>query len=92
MTKPLSDATYKRPPWPSKATTSGSTPTTEVPVTRQVFISTVSSAELMSQAMNASRAALSSARHYVLLHATTGWATVAPVARVAGATVAGRIR
>ena len=30
--------------------------------------------------------------HYVLLHATTGWATVAPVASVAGATVAGRIR
>jgi len=46
--QPLSAATYKRPARPPKARTSGSMPTMAVPVARQVFISTVSRAELVA--------------------------------------------
>src|SRR5689334_3603282 len=56
VTWPLSDATYTRPAWLSKATMSGCTPTLAVPVTRQVVMSTVSRTEVTSQATNASRA------------------------------------
>ena len=75
---------------PVEGKTSGSMPTVAVPVTRQVAISAVSRAELMSQAMKASRAALSRARPWSFSHPGSGtrWMTE----RVAGSITASWLR
>jgi hypothetical protein len=61
-----------------------------VPVTRQVFMSTVSKAELTSQAMKASRSGLSRARPWSSSHPGSG--TRRMTARVAGSITASWLR